>query len=529
MGLTRRSRAHRAAPRRPIDSPRIACLRLAITLIACLSAALAGAADRRPLVSAVIRGSTIYPAPELFGVYGDQLGKPITAESARTIATRLAARYTEDGYSRPGVTIDDRLASSGVLVFNVIETRISSVEIQGDPGPYENKLRRLGDRVDGSALLRTDELQSTVRQMSDLPGLRLTASTSRDEVTPGSYQLKLDTEFRRVGNTLRLTNRGTDEIGPIFLLGQTTFNGLANGRADVGLLFGSALEAAEFQGIGLTGSLRPPGRRLSLQASGFRSRSNPRETPADRDDRYLRDRATIGAVLPLVDSSRRRLLLTPGLRAEDLSIDRNRSRLRDERLRMAEVGLRWISTPSRSRQFAAGIKLIRGLDGLGAGLRADDLVEDPRRPNFTSVLLDYVRYAEINPRWHWRLDAFGQHSGDVLAYSERFKIGGDRLGRGFEVAEIAGDRGLGARIEVLRRLDTLESRAGALSVYGTYDLAAAWKNDQPGRESAATAGVGLALTGRTANGRLELAKPLTHPDVEGREDLRVFVEVSLRW
>lgn len=46
-----------------------------------------------------------------------------------------------------------------------------------------------------------------------------------------------------------------------------------------------------------------------------------------------------------------------------------------------------------------------------------------------------------------RIDALSRTSAYVLPYGERFKIGGERLGRGFEVAEIAGDQGIGAKSE----------------------------------------------------------------------------------
>ena len=49
----------------------------------------------------------------------------------------------------------------------------------------------------------------------------------------------------------------------------------------------------------------------------------------------------------------------------------------------------------------------------------------------------------------------------------------------------------------------------------------------PGRESAATAGFGFAVQGRRVSSVVELAKPLTHPDVEGRKDLALFAELSL--
>jgi hemolysin activation/secretion protein len=113
----------------------------------------------------------------------------------------------------------------------------------------------------------------------------------------------------------------------------------------------------------------------------------------------------------------------------------------------------------------------------------------------------------------------------VLPYVERFKIGGDRLGRGFEVAEIAGDRGVGAKIEGRRSLPQAPARFGRASVYGFYDIGAAFKRDALGRESAATAGVGVSARAERAQSTLELAKPLTHGDVEGNRDLSLFFEL----
>ena len=505
--------------------------RLVITLACALGAFAASAQEPPTLYSAVIRGSTAYSPTELFAVYGDMLGQPITAASARALAERLAARYQADGYTRPGIEIDDRLVSEGVLVLEVVETRISAIEISGDPGPYEGELRALGAGVEESALLRTEDLLFAIAQMRELAGLSLTAATTRDTgdlAAPGSYRLNLDADFRRVSGQVRLSNRGTDEIGPGFVFGEANVNGLFSGRATLGLQLASTIDADEYSGAGLNGSFQPDERSLRVFGSGFTSHSDPREL-IDRDDRYERNSVTAGVVLPIGDSARRQIELTTALRAEDLAIDRNDARLRDERLRLVEIGSRWIGTPRRARQFAASVELVQGLDSMGAGLYAADIANDPRQTEMTALHLDFVRVVELNDRWSWRLNALGQHSPDVLTYSERFKIGGDRLGRGFEVAEIAGDRGIGARAEVVRRLPSLDREFGSLSLYTTYDVGAAWKNDRPGRESAATAGLGLMLNGQRASGRLELAKPLTHPDVEGREDLSVFVEIALRW
>jgi hemolysin activation/secretion protein len=116
----------------------------------------------------------------------------------------------------------------------------------------------------------------------------------------------------------------------------------------------------------------------------------------------------------------------------------------------------------------------------------------------------------------------------VLPNTERYRIGGDRLGRGFEIAELAGDQGVGAKAELRREMSGTASNVGKTSLYGFYDFAAAWKQDQPGRESAATAGIGFAVEYWRLSGSLEVAQPLTHADVEGDRETKVFAEVRLK-
>src|SRR5689334_3991519 len=73
----------------------------------------AGPASAPNLVSVVIRGSSVYAAPALFEVYRTQLGKPITVDGARAIASALVKKYQHDGYAQPTVQFDDALLAAG--------------------------------------------------------------------------------------------------------------------------------------------------------------------------------------------------------------------------------------------------------------------------------------------------------------------------------------------------------------------------------------------------------------------------------
>lgn len=477
------------------------------------------------LTSVIVRGSSVYDAPQLFAVYREQLGKPIDVAGARAIVAALVSKYETDGYARPQVRVDDALVAAGVLRLEVFEARIEAVQIDGNPGPHLKRLERLGAELRDDAPVTPAGLQAALRRMRELPGLTLAASTQVDPDAPNAYRLNLDTQFDRVSGAVRFTNRGTDEAGPNFVLGQVTANGLFGGDTNLGALFGAATDYDEYRGLGFTGNagLTDGGARLAFM--GFRSRSDPHEPVVDRDDMYLRDLASIGATLPLTSVSRATAAISIGLSLDDLTILRSGTPLRDERLRKLELGTRWLWRLGTDNQYAASFDVIKGLDGLGSRLTAYDLPYDPRRADFTLLRGSLTRLTRFGDLWSMRLDALLQTSAYVLPYTERFKIGGDRLGRGFEVAEIAGDQGLGAKLEGRRRLPNAPASA---SLYGFYDIGAAWKQDAPLRESAATAGFGVSAESGRVSGSLEIAQPLTHPDVEGRKRVILFAEIAVR-
>ncbi len=486
-----------------------------------LLAGTAGAAQ--VLSSVVIRGASVYTAPQLFDLYRAQLGKPIDEEGAHAIAQAVAARYEHDGYSRPQLRIDTALVSAGVLRIDVFEARIADVVISGDPGPHLARLEQIGAELRGDGPVRKQQMQTVLRRMRSLPGLTLAANATSDAAQPNAYRLNLDTRFRPVSGGIRFTNRGTHEAGPNFVLGQFLVNGLLKGETSLGWLFGTATDYDEYHGLGVLANVGLGERGGSTSFMAYRSRSDPREAPLDRDDRYLRDRISATARRPLADST---ASLSLTLDFDDLTIYRSGSLLRDERLRMLRG--RWSRSWKRGLavEYASLVEVSMGLNALGSRLIALDLAADPRRADFSLSRFTITRLASPSENWSIRVDGFMQQTPDVLPYVERFKIGGDRLGRGFEVAEIAGDQGLGAKVELRRFLPAAPIALGRASVYGYYDIGAAWKHDAPGRESAATAGFGFAKQGNRVTGALELAKPLTHADVEGKKALSLFVEVS---
>jgi hemolysin activation/secretion protein len=480
------------------------------------------------LTAVIVSGSSVYSAPELFASYRAQLGQPISRDNAQAITAALAARYSADGYLQPELVLDDSLTGNGVLRVQVFEPLVTRVVFEGDSGSFRDALERIGDNLENRKPLRTGDVPQALQRMREIAGLAVSASTRRDSSTRNAFELVVKSDFSTIDGVVRMNNRGTREAGPNFLLGQVFANGLLGLQEKIGLIFAAATDHDEYLGGGLfiDTPLGASGTHANLLV--FRSHSAPNERPVNLDDEYVRQRTSIRVSHPLRKDSGVSLTASAAFDLDDLSVDAAGATVREDKLRIVETALR-AGWRAGAVQYSTNLQIRKGLNGFGSGLVALDLADDPRQADFLVTLLQASAYRRLGERWSMRFDAFAQTSQDVLPDGERFKIGGDRLGRGFEVPEIAGDNGLGGKIELRRDLANTESMFGRVSTYGFYDIGAAWKQDRPGRESAATAGVGLAIGGGTLTGYLELASPLTGPDIEGKRSASVFAELSYRF
>ncbi len=514
---------HKACKSRVTSTASTAVVIIAIAF----GSAAAHAVDEPTLNATVIDGSRAYTPTQLFAAYRDHLGRPINTSNAQAIITQLEALYLRDGYTRPEFRLDQDLSASGILRIEVFEAQITRVVFSGDAGPYDARLEELASNLSLSVPLRTADLQTALQAMRELPGLTVRASTRRDESRRNSYALTITTEYKPFDASVQLSNRGTREIGPMFAISQVVANSLFGWRERLGVFASAATDPDEYRGGGVFFDVPVTEAGTHLTTTAFSTQSNPTEVP-DRNDRYDRERMSLRASGTLDTDTSAKLSWSTGFDWDDLKISRDHERLRTEKLRVVEVGGRISGRMGTSSQYLLGLQVRRGLNGLGSTLDAMDLADDPRRKDFLLTKLQFTELVRFAQRWSVRLDAFGQQSAYVLPDGERYKIGGERLGRGFEVTEIAGDQGLGAKAELRRELSSAAAMVGKTSVYGFYDFAAAWKQDQPGRESAASAGIGFAMEFWRLSGFIEVAKPLTHADVEGDRDAKVFAEVKLK-
>src|SRR5436190_13903508 len=165
------------------------------------------------LTTVVVDGSSVYSAPQLFATYRDQLARPISGDGTHAIVAALTDLYVRDGYVKPELVVDDALIGRGVLHLRVYEAQVTNVVFEGDGGRFRDALDEIGARLENTRPLRREDVPKALRQMRQIAGLAVTATTRRDTAVRNAFELVVRAEFSPLDGVVRMNNRGTDQVG----------------------------------------------------------------------------------------------------------------------------------------------------------------------------------------------------------------------------------------------------------------------------------------------------------------------------
>ena len=499
---------------------------LRLVISCCLLSVAAASAFAEDLKVAVILNSSVYAPGELYDLYRPHLGQRVDEKTANTIAEALRDKYSADGYARPGYRVLDAGVETGIVRIQMTEARISRVEFDGDVGPYDETLQRLLGGLPSNPSFRPNEVRETLQRARRLRGLDLDFKTVADADESGAYVMQVVSEYKPFGGSARLSNRGTREIGRNLVTGTFAANGIVGSDSTTSVYFASARHSRNYRIGGIILNAAAGSKGTTVQVGGSAA-----ALEIDSSGVVLaqgRERFTLKVSHPLTLESGREMSIWTGLDVDNLELQQDGVESRDDRLRSVDSGmsLKWRGDASANLLM---FELQLGISAFGGQLNDIGNPDDRRENNYAISTLHYVHLRELSDVWALRWDSYLQHSPHVLPSIKRFKVGGNRIGRGFEAAAVSGDRGIGNKLELKRRWGLGSPALNLSDVYGFYDLGSAWRNDSSGRESAASVGIGLSVDGDWLAASVEVARPLTHADVDGKRDSGIFVEISARY
>ncbi len=142
------------------------------------------------IIEIQVSGSTVFTHDELDAITRAYVNQTLTSEDLGFIRRDLTDLYVQNGYVNSGARIPDQSVSDGVLVVEIVEGRLTAVEI--DP-PRWFRASHLRSRLDleTSGPLRIQDLQERLQLLEQDPRISRFAAELRPGFRPGEARLNL--------------------------------------------------------------------------------------------------------------------------------------------------------------------------------------------------------------------------------------------------------------------------------------------------------------------------------------------------
>jgi hemolysin activation/secretion protein len=440
-----------------------------------------------------VEGNTIYTHGELDALLRPMIGRRIAASEVFKLAETIQRKYRDDGYFLATVTVPQQRVADGRVRLVVTEGYISNVLIEGDVGPVSEKAKEYLENLVGKKPVNISDLERYLLLTEDLPGIKVKA-VMRPGREPGSSELiaQLQREWWDLFN--QTDNRGSNFTGPV----QSLFAGGINSFTSMG----DRLELSYFTTLDVENNFLQGAYSGYIGSEGFRFRlygGYGRIRPGDPISQtgYFGQVTIAGLQLyhPIIRSRRVNVALNGSFDYYRSIVDVTGN------IRLSAIDLRsvrgWIDASYRdpfNGVTYGNIRFSKGVNVLGASKSGDQLL--PRQgsdPNYFKINAEVSRLQGLYSDEDFALNLFvtgaAQMTDSILPPSEKFFLGGERLGRGYYAGQVTGDRAIAASIELQLSFavpysDVQPSSAPAsvagrvrglpLQLYAFYDYGKAW-------------------------------------------------------
>lgn len=443
------------------------------------------------------------------------LGRPMNGEVLAELAGTLSRAYGKSDVALYTIAIPEQDFAGDVVNVLLTEGSVAKVELKAPRGKHALLAARAGPLTAETPLTRaTFERQVTL--MKAIPGMTV-ATDFADPQANGALTLTLTPKQRRHKITAGFSNRGVELTGDGQFDVNAEFYGLGTDGDQLTLSASAASDLVRYR-YAAAGYQMPVGASgLTLAANAAYLETRPKRNP-------VRGKAKLaGATLtyPLIRRFNRAADVMIGFDGIDSDNAVLGNLIATERTRAVRVAA-GITDSREKRSWSVSAAASQGLDVLGART-----IEPLASKRFRKLSGAASVSQAVGKRLTLRVNMLGQLSNDRLPAAERFSVGGETLGRGFDTAFLTADRGAGALGEVAVR----PLKGGALAASELYAFAdRAWigvsaRGLDPRIDlSMASAGIGTRLKFKEkAELGLEAATAIEDPYPGYDQDWRVSV------
>lgn len=467
-----------------------------------------------------ISGNTLLPAAEVDRLVSPYTGKNKDFADIQRALESLEQAFRDRGYGVVQVILPEQDITRGVVQFRVLQPRVGKVIIEGNTQFNAENIRRSLPTVKEGETPNSRNIARNLQMTGEHPvkqtNVLLRSGASEDQVDV-NIKVVDDKPWRAF---FTLDNSGTGDTGYFRSgFGYQHTNLFNRDHTITATYITSPTQVSDVTIFGL--GYRIPFYDLNSTLDLIAGYSDV-NSGVVQGLFNVSGSGTIGAVrwnyfLPKWDDIEQKLAL--GL---DYRGFRNEVLLQGQQLvpditihpvSLTYSGLKRMTAAEFSFYGGAVTNIPGGNDG-----RAEDF--ERARPGATDNYtlfrygLNYTR--QFRNEWQMRFGLNGQYTEDSLVSGEQFGMGGPDSVRGYQLREVASDKGYASQIELYtpdlaRKIGLTDTYK--LRVLGFYDFGSIQRNNalagEVRRDSIASVGIGARMTyGKAVSLRLDLAQPL---------------------
>lgn len=448
----------------------------------------------------ILEGNHVYSTRQLAAIYRRQLHKMITIADLFGIVQNITNYYRNNGYIISRAILPPQHVKDGVVRIQIIEGYIGKIDVAGEPHGARCLVAAIGRHIKECPPLEISRMEKYMLLENEIPNTDVKAVLSPAQKAVGAADLTLVTQNKPFGGYLSYDNYGTRYIGPQ----QMTANIAASSFITSGDL-GQATFTKTPKGGELTyldmnynGAIGDEGKRWLI--GGTRAHTHPLFVlqPAQIDG--LNVNYYTGIQFPLIRRRTESLTLSVNFNYLDSEVTTIQDiLLYADHLRPLGVG---ITYNFADRFYGANLlyaDIRQGLPILGYTSNTNPDTARTSRPggrgDFTKIDFQLNRLQGIRGPLSAYIQLRGQWAFNPLLASEQFTFGGSQLGRGYDVAEIIGDKGAAGSLELRYDYGLNKYYINAVQFYAFYDAGIIWNFKEiggtPRKVSGTTAGFGM--------------------------------------
>lgn len=380
------------------------------------------------------------------------IDKKITLSAIRDAALALENKYRERGFFLVRVFVPPQKVNAGIFKVKVIEGYVAQVFVEGPNAAMNELVESYARPIAKLRPLDLAGLERVLLMINDIPGIGGTAIL-RPAAELGASDLVITVAPLADAHVVTTGNTGSKSTGPYALgyigmfqqplksKGQLTLALTATGRPE-GMFEGVRSVVTKYaQAVGSHG--------LILSFGVTRSQAKPGDYLASLDIESNAYSLAPRLRYPLLRTRENSVYLDGGMTLNNSETTVAGAMLTNDRMSVADLGASWVLNGWMNGVQSLGVGVSRGIPVFGA-MKSDASLPSTSgfQPEFTKYTMTWQRTQNLPQRFSLRIYALGQYSQDRLLTGEQIVFGASTIGRGFTPALIAGDKGLGALLEL---------------------------------------------------------------------------------